>query len=54
VAFVVVYFTAFGSGAWYILKLMAKAPQPHEPAPERSAHGAGIASAAAVAPKAPQ
>jgi cytochrome d ubiquinol oxidase subunit I len=54
VAFVVVYFTAFGSGGWYILKLMAKAPQPHEPAPDRSAHGAGIASAAAVAPKAPQ
>jgi cytochrome d ubiquinol oxidase subunit I len=53
-AFVVVYFAAFGSGAWYILKLMAKAPQPHEPAPELPARGAGIASAAAVTPKAPR
>jgi cytochrome d ubiquinol oxidase subunit I len=31
VAFVLVYFAVFGIGAWYILKLMAHAPQPHEP-----------------------
>lgn len=29
-AFVVVYFTVFGIGVWYILKLMGKAPQPGE------------------------
>ncbi|HYZ48905.1 MAG TPA: cytochrome ubiquinol oxidase subunit I, partial [Sphingomonas sp.] len=31
VAFVLVYFTVFGIGAWYILRLMGHAPQPHEP-----------------------
>ncbi|MCW4463479.1 cytochrome ubiquinol oxidase subunit I [Sphingomonas sp. BT-65] len=31
VAFVVVYFAVFGFGTWYILKLMAKGAQPHEP-----------------------
>ena len=30
-AFVVVYFAVFGFGTWYILKLMAKGVQPHEP-----------------------
>jgi cytochrome d ubiquinol oxidase subunit I len=30
-AFVLVYFTVFGFGAWYILKLMAKGVEPHEP-----------------------
>ncbi|MDH5832629.1 cytochrome ubiquinol oxidase subunit I [Luteimonas kalidii] len=34
VAFVVVYFIVFGFGAWYILKLMAKGVQAHEPAPD--------------------
>lgn len=29
-AFIVVYFTVFGIGVWYILKLMGKAPQPGE------------------------
>ena len=33
-AFVVVYFIVFGFGAWYILKLMAKGVQAHEPAPD--------------------
>ncbi len=33
-AFVVVYFTAFASGAIYILKLMAKPPSTHEPLPD--------------------
>ena len=41
IAFVLVYFAVFGIGAWYILKLMSHAPQPHEPdlseAPIRSA-----------------
>lgn len=30
-AFVIVYFAVFGVGAWYILRLMHHAPQPHEP-----------------------
>ena len=30
-AFVVVYFAVFGFGTWYILKLMAKGVQTHEP-----------------------
>ena len=30
-AFVIVYFAVFGIGVWYILKLMQKGPQPHEP-----------------------
>jgi cytochrome d ubiquinol oxidase subunit I len=30
-AFVLVYFTVFGFGAWYILALMAKGVEPHEP-----------------------
>jgi len=29
-AFIIVYFTVFGIGVWYILKLMGKAPQPGE------------------------
>ena len=28
--FVIVYFAVFGAGTWYILRLMAKPPQPHE------------------------
>lgn len=32
-AFVLVYFSVFGAGAWYILRLMARVPQPHEPEP---------------------
>jgi cytochrome d ubiquinol oxidase subunit I len=30
-AFILVYFTVFGFGSWYILKLMARGAQPHEP-----------------------
>ncbi|MEI9852596.1 MAG: cytochrome ubiquinol oxidase subunit I [Sphingomonas sp.] len=37
VAFVVVYFAVFGFGTWYILKLMAKGAQPHEPEIDRDA-----------------
>ncbi|MCW3845624.1 cytochrome ubiquinol oxidase subunit I [Sphingomonas sp. LB-2] len=31
VAFVLVYFAVFGFGTWYILRLMAKGVEPHEP-----------------------
>jgi cytochrome d ubiquinol oxidase subunit I len=51
-AFVIVYFAVFGIGVWYILKLMQKGPQPHEPemaeAPIRSA---GITPAAQIGGK---
>src|SRR5688500_18344505 len=46
VAFVIVYFTVFGMGSWYLLKLMSRAPQPHEPEPANvPAHAAGITPA---------
>lgn len=49
VAFVIVYYTVFAAGTWYILKLMAHAPAAHEPdladAPIRSA---GITPAPSV------
>ncbi len=49
VAFVVVYFAVFGMGTWYLLKLMSRAPQPHEPDPPNApAHAAGITSAPAL------
>lgn len=49
-AFVIVYFFAFGAGTYYILRLMAKPPQPHEAEPERlPQHAAGITPAAAGA-----
>jgi len=52
IAFVIVYFTAFTSGAVYILKLMAKPPQAHEPLPEHvPTRSAGITPAAGVAVK---
>ena len=48
-AFVVVYFVAFGAGVYYLLHMMAKPPQAHEPElahiPQR---GAGITPAPAV------
>lgn len=53
VAFIVVYFTVFSVGTWYILRLMAHSPVPHEPgleaehAPIRSA---GITPATAIDP----
>jgi cytochrome d ubiquinol oxidase subunit I len=50
VAFVIVYFAVFGMGTWYLLKLMSRAPQPHEPEPPNApAHAAGITSAPALA-----
>lgn len=48
-AFVIVYFFAFGAGTYYILRLMAKPPQPHEPMPPKvPQRAAGITPAAAV------
>ncbi|QSX79322.1 cytochrome ubiquinol oxidase subunit I [Agrilutibacter solisilvae] len=32
--FAAVYFTVFGAGIWYLLKLIRKGPQPHEPMPQ--------------------
>jgi len=50
VAFVIVYFAVFGTGSWYLLKLMSRAPQAHEPEPARApAHAAGITPAPALA-----
>ncbi|HEY5362945.1 MAG TPA: cytochrome ubiquinol oxidase subunit I, partial [Aestuariivirga sp.] len=39
-AFVVVYFVVFGAGIFYLLKLMAKPPQPHEGLPGEGLDGA--------------
>ena len=50
VSFVIVYFAVFGMGTWYLLKLMSRAPQPHEPEPAKApAHAAGITPAPALA-----
>ena len=50
IAFVIVYFAVFGMGTWYLLKLMAHAPQPHEPdMPHAPAHAAGITPGPALA-----
>jgi cytochrome d ubiquinol oxidase subunit I len=38
-AFVIVYFTVFGIGVWYILRLMGKAPVTGEPGAKRGDHG---------------
>ncbi len=49
IAFVLVYFSAFISGAIYILKLMAKPPSTQEPLPDPlPTHAAGITPAAAL------
>ena len=48
-AFIGVYFTAFASGTWYILKAMANAPRPHEPLPPQvPSRSAGITPAQAL------
>jgi cytochrome bd ubiquinol oxidase subunit I len=54
VAFIIVYFAVFGAGAFYILRLMSKPPEPNEPdiprgLPQRAA---GITPAPALAGKA--
>jgi cytochrome d ubiquinol oxidase subunit I len=49
IAFVIVYFAVFGMGSWYLLKLMSKAPQPHEAGPpQEPVHAAGITPAPAL------
>jgi cytochrome bd ubiquinol oxidase subunit I len=49
IAFVVVYFAAFASGAVFILKLMAKPPSSHETGPEAlPIRSAGITPASAI------
>ena len=53
VAFVVVYFTVFSVGAWYMLRLMAHAPAPAEPGLDDGAapiRTAGITPAQALDP----
>jgi cytochrome bd ubiquinol oxidase subunit I len=59
IAFVIVYFAVFGMGSWYLLRLMSRPPQPHEPGPSHTpAHAAGItpgpALAAGGSPKEPR
>jgi cytochrome d ubiquinol oxidase subunit I len=48
-AFVLVYFSAFGAGVYYVLKLMAKPPERHEPEPSQTPQrAAGITPAQGV------
>ncbi|GBR03897.1 cytochrome ubiquinol oxidase subunit I [Acetobacter oeni] len=48
-AFVVVYFTVFGAGTWYILRLAAKPPEAHESEPDRTpTRTAGITPAPGI------
>jgi cytochrome d ubiquinol oxidase subunit I len=52
--FIVIYFTVFSIGTFYILKLMGHAPYPGEPGPEREIgphRAAGITPAPAVSPE---
>ncbi len=52
IAFVIVYFAVFGMGTWYLLKLMSRPPQAHEPElPNAPAHAAGITPAPAIVSK---
>jgi cytochrome bd ubiquinol oxidase subunit I len=50
IAFIIVYFTVFGAGVFYILRLMAKPPYRDEPDDPRDAHlrSAGIVPAPAL------
>ena len=51
IAFVVVYFAVFGAGIRYIMKLMAKPPQAHEPEPPNiPVRTAGTTPAQAIKP----
>lgn len=48
-AFVVVYFAVFGMGIWYLLHLMKKPPEAHEPPPsDAPIRSAGITPAPAI------
>lgn len=47
--FIIVYFAVFGTGTWYLLKLMSKSPHPHETLPEDDpTRAAGITPAPAI------
>jgi cytochrome bd ubiquinol oxidase subunit I len=35
IVYAIVYAIVFGAGTWYLLKLLRKGPQPHEPPPRR-------------------
>ena len=48
IAFVIVYFSVFASGGWYILRMMAKPPVPGEPEPDAPIRTAGITPAPAM------
>ena len=49
VAFAVTYFTVFGFGIWYLLRMMAKPPKAHEPAlPNDPTRTAGVTPAPAL------
>src|SRR5688572_30583233 len=49
IAFVIVYFTVFAAGTWYILRLMSHAPKAGEPSPAESPiRTAGITPAPSV------
>jgi cytochrome d ubiquinol oxidase subunit I len=51
VAFVLVYFAVFGAGIHYLIKLMGKPPQKHEPEPPSlPTRAAGITPAQAIPP----
>jgi cytochrome d ubiquinol oxidase subunit I len=51
IAFVLVYFAVFGAGTWYILHLMHRPAQPHEPEPDATpVRTAGITPAPAFQP----
>jgi len=51
IAFVLVYFAVFGTGTWFILKLMGKSPHPGERAePDQLTRTAGITPVHQVAP----
>ena len=55
IAFVVVYFSVFGTGIWYLLRLMKKPPEPHETPPgDAPIRSAGITPAPAIIEGAPQ
>lgn len=50
IAFIVVYFTLFGAGAFYILRLMNTPPRPHEPelSPDEPIRAGGLLPAMAM------
>ena len=52
IAFVIVYFTVFAAGTWYILQLMSHPPHPGEPEPAQAPiRSAGITPASSIDPR---